>query len=191
MKIHTVVVGPIRTNCYLIEDKASKKTIILDPGDEAEKILNEIKKNKLEPIYIVNTHGHFDHVTGNPKLKAKLNIPILAHPLDAQITAATISLPVDRLLAEGDLVKAGKLTFTVIHTPGHTPGGICLYSQEEKILFSGDTLFYGTYGRTDLPYSSEEEMQKSLKKLLQLPSETKVYPGHDRPTTIGQEKQLL
>lgn len=191
MKIHTVVVGPIRTNCYLIEDENSKEAIILDPGDEPEKILDEIKKNQLKPKYIVNTHGHFDHVTGNPKLKEKLNIPILAHPLDAQITAATISLPVDQLLTEGDLIKVGKITFTVIHTPGHTPGGICLYCKEEKVLFSGDTLFYGTYGRTDLPYSSEKAMQESLNKLMQLPPETRVYPGHDRPTTIGQEKQNL
>ena len=190
MIVHAVRVGPIGTNCYLVEDETTKETLIVDPGDEAEKILDVIKKNGLKPRYIVNTHGHFDHVTGNLKLKEKTGAPVLSHELDAFLIALTLPLPPDNFLKDGDRLKVGRLTFTVIHTPGHTPGGICLYCEKEKTLFSGDTLFYGTTGRTDLPYASEKDMGISFKKLLTLPDETKVYPGHGQPTTIGQEKLI-
>jgi glyoxylase-like metal-dependent hydrolase (beta-lactamase superfamily II) len=190
MIIHTVRVGPIETNCYLVEDETTKEALIVDPGDEAEKILEVIKKNGLKPRYIVNTHGHFDHITGNLKLKEKTGAPVLSHELDAFLIALTLPLPPDNFLKDGDRLKVGRLTFTVIHTPGHTPGGICLYCEKEKTLFSGDTLFYGTTGRTDLPYASEKDMGISFKKLLTLPDETKVYPGHGQPTTIGQEKLI-
>ncbi|MFH1386478.1 MAG: MBL fold metallo-hydrolase [bacterium] len=191
MRVEAIKVGPIATNCYLAWDETTKEALILDPGDEASKILADIKKLQLKPKFIVSTHGHFDHITAIPELKKKLNIPYLANPADDMIVKATTVLSADQELKEGDGFEVGSLKFEVLATPGHTPGGICLYCEKEKILFSGDTLFHGTYGRVDLPYSSEEAMLASLKKLLQLPPETHVYPGHGWSTTIGSEQNIL
>ncbi len=191
MKIYTLVVGPIRTNCYLVEDEKNKEALVIDPGEAADKIFEAIKKLGLKPRYIVNTHGHFDHVNANGNLISKIKIPILIHENDQPALALTNSPPADRWLKDGDEIKTENLSFRVIHTPGHTPGGICLYSEKEKALFSGDTLFKGDYGRTDLPYSSEKDMLDSLKKLLKLPEDTRVYPGHGESTTIKEARQLL
>lgn len=188
MIIRTVRVGPIDTNCYIVGDEATKEALVIDPGDEAEKISAAIEAEKLAPRLIVNTHGHFDHVTADLKLKEKTGAALLIHELDLPMALLTAPLRPDRLLKDGDEIKVGTMVFSVIHTPGHTPGGICLYDEKEKVLFSGDTLFYGTTGRTDLPSSSDKEMEISFKKLMALPDETKVYPGHGRPTTIGREK---
>lgn len=191
MKIHTVIVGPLETNCYIVEDEKSKEAIVIDPGDEAEKILNFLAIHPLKVRYIVITHGHWDHVGANWELKEKTKALILIHELDVPMLSITNSPKADRYLVDKDRIDIGDLSFSVLHTPGHTPGGICLYNEKEKVLFSGDTLFAGTCGRTDLPYSSEREMEKSLKKLLKLPAETKVYPGHGPSTTIGNEKSLV
>ncbi len=191
MRIHTLIVGPIETNCYIVEDEGSKEAMIIDPGGEAEKIIKHLKNLQLRIRAIVITHGHFDHIGANRKLKEKLNVPILMHENDVFGLVTGDSPPPDSFLKEKDHFDVGDLKFEVIHTPGHTPGGISLYCEKEKVVFTGDTLFAGTWGRTDLPYSSEEEMAKSLKKLLKLPPETKVYPGHGRPTTIGEEQGLL
>lgn len=172
MRIHTIIVGPIETNCYIVEDEASKKAMIIDPGEEAEKILEHLKNLQLKIEAIVITHGHFDHIGALDAVQAG--------------TGAVVLEPDD-----GQRVFAGSISFTVIHTPGHSPESLCLYSEKEKVLFSGDTLFAGTWGRTDLPFSSEEDMILSLRKLLALPPDTKVYPGHGRSTTIGKEQGLL
>lgn len=187
MKIHVLVVGPIETNCYIVEDEAGREAVIIDPGGEAEKIIGFLEKHPLKIRAIVITHGHFDHIGANQELKNKLKIPILMHESDLFGLAMGDSPPPDRFLKDKDGFEVGGLKFEVIHNPGHTPGGISLYCKKEKVLFSGDTLFAGDYGRTDLPYSSEEDMAVSLKKLLKLPPDTKVYPGHGRPTTIGAE----
>lgn len=191
MKIHTVVVGPIDTNCYIVEDEASREAIVIDPGGEAGKITGFLEKHPLRIKAIVITHGHFDHIGANRELKEKTRAPILMHESDVFGLSAGGSPPADRFLKDKDNFEVGGLKFEVIHTPGHTPGGISLYCEKEKVIFSGDTLFAGDYGRTDLPYSSGEDMAGSLKKLLRLPPETKVYPGHGRPTTIGNEQELL
>lgn len=163
MKIHTVKVGELKTNCYIVEDEASKTAFIVDPGGEADKILTVLRENKLSVKGIVITHDHFDHVGA------------LAEIEKATGAKAATAVP----------------GFEVLCTPGHTKDGLCLYSKKEKVLFSGDTLFFGTWGRTDLPGSSAEEMKASLKRLLALPPKTKVYPGHGKPTTIGAEANLL
>lgn len=198
MKVETIKVGPIATNCYLVWDEATKEALIIDPGDEAGNILAVIKDLRLKPKYIVSTHGHFDHITAIPILKKAFNIPYLANPADDMIVKATMSIVADQDLKEGDTITLGSFTpseveglrFEVLHTPGHSPGGICLYCKAEKTLFSGDTLFQGTYGRVDLPHSSEQAMLLSLKKLLKLPPETLVYPGHGWSTTIGNEQNV-
>jgi len=191
MKIHTLKVGVIRTNCYIVEDEKTKSAIVIDPGDDADEIYKTIQENKLQIKYIVITHGHFDHITGNLELKKLLNVPILAHKADLFAYSLTDSPLPDRYLEDGDAVAFGDLSFNVIHNPGHSPGGISLYCEKEKVIFTGDTLFLDTYGRVDLPHSSPKEMETSLKKLLSLPPETKGYPGHGDPTTIGDEIRLL
>jgi len=191
MIIHTLRVGPIRTNCYLVEDEKSKECLIIDPGDNAKEIIGAIEKDRLQPTVIVITHGHWDHVGANKKLKAKYGLPIMMNEADLFGLKITDSPAPDHSLKENDAVKAGGLIFKVLQSPGHSPGGIALYSKEEKVVFTGDTLFKETYGRVDLPGSSPEAMVISLRKLLALPHETKVYPGHGKPTTIGNEQNLL
>jgi len=191
MNINVLRVGEIDTNCYIVDDGKSQEALIIDPGDNAEEILEFLNRHQLKARSIVNTHGHWDHIGANRELKARTGAPLLIHELDEFMYKASNSPPADSHLKENDLIKVGAVIFKVFHTPGHTPGGISLYCEKEKVLFSGDTLFAGTYGRTDLPYSSQTDMEKSLKKLLKLPAETKVYPGHGRPTTIGEEQGLL
>jgi glyoxylase-like metal-dependent hydrolase (beta-lactamase superfamily II) len=190
MNFYTLVVGPIETNCYIIENR-SGEAIIIDPGGEPQLIRDFLNEKKLTPRLIINTHGHFDHIKGNRELKLSSGAALLLHENDALFLAQESSPPADRFLKENDKIELGEISLRVIHTPGHTPGGISLYSEKDKILFSGDTLFQGTYGRTDLPYSSQADMMRSLEKLFALPTETKVYPGHGSPTTIGFEKNLF
>lgn len=188
MRIQTLKVGPIRTNCYLVDDEENKKALVIDAGGESAKVIALLKKDDLQLIMIVATHGHFDHHEGVRQLKEATGASFLLHKADNFGLKTTDAPPPDRFLTEGDILEVGRLKFEIIHTPGHSPGGICLYNDEEKVLFSGDTLFEGTCGRVDLPYSDEVAMITSLKKLLALPPETKVYPGHGRSTTIGTER---
>jgi glyoxylase-like metal-dependent hydrolase (beta-lactamase superfamily II) len=183
MQIQIIKVGPLQTNCYLVTENG--ETLIIDPGAEIEEILKALGDQKVKAIVL--THGHYDHVTEAFKLKPKLKAPVMVHEKDETMMAYSTQVRADKLLKDGDQL----LGFKVIHTPGHSSGSICLYSEKEKILFSGDTLFAGDYGRCDLPGSSQREMENSLKRLLALPPETKVYPGHGQPTTIGDEKNLI
>jgi len=191
MLIHTLRVGPINTNCYLVEDEPGKECLVIDPGDDAAEIVKLIEERHLKPAAIVITHGHFDHVGANRELKEKYGLPILMNRADLFGIKQTDSPAPDQDLVEGEAIRVGGLSFKVLQNPGHSPGGISLYSAQEKVIFTGDTLFYGTYGRVDLPGSSPAAMALSLKKLLALPPETNVYPGHGRPTTIGDEQNLL
>ena len=199
MKIHSFTIGPLDTNAYLVVDEGSRQTLLIDPGLESEGIYDVILEERLELSAIVNSHGHFDHVCGNAFFQAKTGKPVLIHRDDVTMMSqaaeqalaygfqVSTSPPPDGLLAEGDEVAIGESRLQVLHTPGHTPGGICLYG--EGVVFVGDTLFAGSIGRTDMPGGSYEVLLASIRsKLLSLPDETAVYPGHGPPTTIGAER---
>ncbi|MCM8760488.1 MAG: MBL fold metallo-hydrolase [Candidatus Omnitrophica bacterium] len=198
MIIEKIVVGEFQTNCYIVGCEKTGNGFIIDPGDEYEKIKEVIKKVGIEPSFIVNTHGHMDHI----KDDEKFNLPVYIHSQDtgclkdpernlSQLFGLFLTIKVESVgVEEGDILKIGNLSFQIIHTPGHTPGSICLKC--ENILFTGDTLFCGGYGRTDLPGGSEELLFKSIRtKLLVLPDETLIYPGHGPSSTIGQERRFF
>jgi glyoxylase-like metal-dependent hydrolase (beta-lactamase superfamily II) len=197
MKIETVVVGQLDTNCVVIADTITRDACIIDPGDEPERISAYIDANELRPAYIIFTHAHYDHVCAARELKEKYHAGIVMHADDVMTYDATkrlcmswgydeedFPLP-DLFLQEGDTLRVGDLCFSVIHTPGHTPGSICLFGH--GLLVTGDTLFRGSAGRTDLPGGNREHLLHSLKKLVQLPYLTRVVCGHDEETTIGVE----
>ena len=202
LKINTFIGEP--TNCYIIYDQESKETMCIDPAGDVEKIeymIKEILKGNLKYIYL--THCHGDHIGGVKELKERKGGKILAHRntaenlLDPNISLTTyiglegLVIQVDSRVDDGDLIHLGNLEFRVIHTPGHTSGGSCLYCEEEKLLFSGDTLFRGTWGRTDVPTGNFEDVINSItKKLMILPDETIVYPGHGKSTMIREEKPI-
>ncbi len=195
-------VGVNFTNCYLIGKKNSK-AIVIDPGDEIDKIMALVEKNNVEVEKIINTHGHFDHISANNELKEKTNAEIYIHEKDKEALInpeKNLSTHLgqknlvelkeaDHILREGDTVEIEDYSFEVLHTPGHSPGSISLYDSNKKILISGDTIFSMGVGRTDFPGCSQEELINSIEnKLLTLPDETKVYPGHGQETTIGKFK---
>jgi len=196
-------VGKFFTNCYVVSCEQTKEAIIIDPGFddrfEAEKIFNFIDENALAVKFVLNTHGHPDHTCGNGMVKEKFHVPLLIHEYDVHMLGRLgrkiaeffdlekYSPPADVLLRDGDLAKFGRITLKAIHTPGHSRGSISLLGEKE--VFTGDTLFSGSIGRTDFPDSSEHDMNFSLKKLANLPDHLVVYPGHGPATTIGEEKR--
>ena len=193
MQIHTFTVGILATNCYVVNCVQTREAIIIDPGldapSEAEQIVRYVDKSKLKVKFIVNTHGHSDHIRGDRTLKEKYSVPICIHAYDAHCLDAlgqNIS-PANILLEDEELMKFGQETLKVMHTPGHTPGSASFVG--EKLVFTGDTLFAGGIGRTDFPGSSNLEMRGSLGKLLHLPDDYVVYPGHGAVSTIGEEKR--
>lgn len=192
-----------KTNCYIVEDENTKETMVIDPGGDVDSIIEllDILDAKLKYIYL--THCHGDHIAGTKKLKEKKGGKILIQRFDAEglydssinlrkyIGLTSENLEADSIVDDNDLIHIGELEFRVIHTPGHTKGGSCLYCEEEKLLFSGDTLFKGTWGRTDLPTSDFVSIINSItNKLLVLPDETIVYPGHGQPTRIRDEEPI-
>jgi len=190
MKILTLVVGPIQTNCYIAFDEISKEAFVIDVGGRPQDIMSIVKENALSVKGIIATHGHFDHVTAVIALNKSLDVPFYIHEADVPMVPPQLveALSPGQLLSDGKELKIAGMTFKVIHTPGHTHGGICLYCEKDKVLFSGDTLFYADHGRCDLPVSDYGRMVSSLKKLFLLPDDTVVYPGHGGATTIGAEK---
>ena len=195
MILEHIVVGMTEANCYLFGDAQTKEVVIIDPGADADKIKKRIKQNSYLPRLIINTHGHIDHIGANNRF----DLPIFIHKDDAAFlddSSKNLSLwmgspykspPASRLLEDEDEIEIGNLILKVIHTPGHTPGGICLKCQD--ILFSGDTLFCRGIGRTDIPGGSEQTLLKSIKeKLFSLDEKITIYPGHGQSSTLGREK---
>jgi len=198
MIIKSLVVGPLENNCFIIADKHTKEALLIDPGDEPERILELITENNFKIKYIVCTHAHFDHVGALPEIKKETNALIVIHKDEVGIYKHTRELasswgyelePLpepDILVSEGDNLNIGDLQFKIFHTPGHSPGGICLFGG--GILITGDTLFAGSVGRTDLSGGDMEKLIISFKRLISLPEETRVLPGHGPLSTIRQER---
>ena len=195
-----VTVGIFEENCYLYACPKTREAVIIDPGDEAERILETIQEHELIPKYIINTHGHIDHICAIDEVSEVYPVPLAIHPADlpmytderhAQIygrSAPLVKRKPDMLLKEGDRITFGTLTLEVLHTPGHSPGSICLVSQT-YCVFSGDTLFYRSIGRTDFPGGDYAQIEQSIRnKLYTLEDDLVVFPGHGQPTTIAKEK---
>lgn len=201
MRIETFMVLPsYGTNTYLIWDEASHEAMVVDMAKTAPRVIKALEEHQLRLKYIVNTHGHADHIGGNSYLKAKTGAPICIHPadapklLDAKANLSAfmgmniVSDPMEIELTEGTALHLGVQKFTVLHTPGHSAGCICLYIP--GMLISGDTLFAGSIGRTDFPDGNMAQLKQAvIEKLYGLPDDTVVYPGHGGTTTIGEEKQ--
>jgi glyoxylase-like metal-dependent hydrolase (beta-lactamase superfamily II) len=193
-------VGPIQTNCYIAGCETSKEGVVIDPGDEGERILAEVEALGLTIKYVLNTHAHFDHIMANKAVVEATGVPLALHPLDVPLLRqnggamffgieAPPSPEPDLPLAEGDKITFGEHTFEVLFTPGHTPGHVCFYEAEAGVIFDGDVLFAGGIGRTDLPGGDYETLMSSInEKLMILPDETVVCSGHGPVTTIGQER---
>lgn len=200
MNYEMLAVGPLETNCYVVYCQDSLECAVVDPGAEADRIFQLIARKSLKPALILNTHGHIDHIGANKDIKEKFNIPLYIHSADSpmldnvQQSEMAIFLGVvdspspDHLLNDGDKIKIGKSFLRVIHTPGHSPGSVSFLG--DGFLLSGDTLFFGGVGRTDLPGGSWKDMESSIKnKILTMPDEMIVLPGHGPFTTVGQEKR--
>lgn len=200
MIIKQLPVGPIQTNCYLAGCEETQEGIVIDPGDEAERILAEVETLGLTVKYILNTHAHFDHIMANADMVKATGAPLALHPLDLPLLRenggsalfgleATPSPDPDMALAEGDTIKMGQYTFQVLFTPGHTPGHVSFYEPTANIIFDGDVLFANGIGRTDLPGGDYATLMNSIhEKLMPLPDETTVCSGHGPITTIGRER---
>ncbi len=200
--IHKILpVGPLQCNCSIIGDETTHEAMVIDPGDDIEDVLAIIRQNKLEVKQIIITHAHIDHVGGAMKLRAATGAPILLNQndyallkmLDVQASWLGMTTPgevaIEASVADGDSLHAGTLNATVLHTPGHTEGSVCLYFPAEKLLIAGDTLFARSIGRTDLPGGSFEKIIRSLRdRVMALPDDTVVIPGHGPRTTIGEER---
>ncbi len=198
--IKELVVGPLMANCFICGCSKTKEAVVIDPGGDANTILLSLADSKLKAKYIINTHGHFDHVSANGKMKDATGADILIHPLDAPMleklssnaaffgVSVENSPPCDQTLEEGDTVSFGDITLKVIHTPGHTPGGISLYTN--GVVFVGDTLFAGSIGRTDFPGGDFNTLISSIKtKLFKMEDDIRVFSGHGPETSIGTEKR--
>ena len=211
MKIKVLAVGQLSTNCYLVYDAG--EGVIIDPADEADFIAETVQKLGFKPKAIISTHGHFDHNLAAGELQMIFNIPFLIHKSDEFLfdknndsASYWLKRKINHIepqkiefLKQGDIIEFGKSRLKVLETPGHTPGSICLISDNkqtsgepvESILFSGDLIFKNAVGRSDFSYSDEKELKKSLEKILKLPENTIVYPGHGEKTTIREEKLII
>lgn len=199
-ELKTMVLPPIGTNCYILIDRATRKAAVIDPAAAGERILGVLEQAQAELALIINTHGHWDHIGANKYLHDQTRAPILIHEADApMLSSAALSAAASfgagmessaphRLLHDRDVIDLGQLKLEVLHTPGHTPGGICLFT--EDLCFSGDTLFKLSMGRTDLPGGDEAQLEYSLNKLMRYADELTVLPGHGPLTTIGYERRF-
>ena len=200
--IRKAVVGPIATNVYFLINTETKEVLIADPGAEGPLLVQYLKNNEYKPAAILLTHGHEDHIMAAQELRDAFGCPILCHEAEAALLAdpqmncsvwesTPCTLSADRFLKEGEEVTLAGMTFRVLHTPGHTAGSCCFYFPAYELLISGDTLFHGSYGRTDLPTGNDAQMLASVRRLLkELPDETIVYPGHMDRTFIAFEQRF-
>ena len=197
MVVEQIVVGPVATNCYVVADKQEGVGAIIDPGEEPAKIMDVVNKLSVEIAYIINTHGHIDHIGANGRVKELTGAPIMIHEADAgMLTSADRNLSTlmgceitspgpDRILGEGNTIMFGSIKLEVAHTPGHSPGSVCLLG--DGLVFSGDTMFFDSIGRTDFPGSSYEDIMNSIKEvLLPLDDDVTVYPGHGPWGRMGE-----
>ncbi len=198
MFIKKIIVGPLESNCYIIGNDDTKEAFVVDPGDEPDRIIDLILEERLKIKFIVCTHAHFDHVGAVPEIKEQTNAKIVIHGKDLELYENIDKQailwgykidplpPPDVIVSEGDELDVGNLAFKILHTPGHSPGAISIYG--EDILITGDTLFAGSVGRTDLYGGDIGELKNTFKRLMTLPDKTKVLPGHGQETTIGKER---
>ena len=203
MIIEALPVGPLQVNCYIVGCESTREALVVDPGDEGGRILAALDRAGLQAKVVVNTHGHFDHVGCNRQITEQTGAELLIHQQDqtllsmASMSASKYGLQVEdspeptRYLTDGMRLDFGKRSIEVLHTPGHTPGGCCLLLAHEKLVITGDTLFADSVGRTDLPGGSHEQLIASIKaRLMPLPDETVVWPGHGPSSTIGTERRM-
>jgi glyoxylase-like metal-dependent hydrolase (beta-lactamase superfamily II) len=200
MLLRQFVTGPLETNAYLVADRDTGEALVIDPGGDPAEILAFLAEERLTCRFIVNTHGHFDHISGNRALKSATGASLLVHEDDVPMLTEAVaharlfmmraenSPPPDLLLADQGEVRVGSVTLRVLHTPGHSPGGVTLVAP--GVAFCGDLVFHGSVGRTDLPGGSERMLLDSIRRhILTLPDDTVLYPGHGPETTVGFEKK--
>lgn len=195
MKIMGIPVGMIQENCYIAYGEESSQALIVDPGDWADRLIELLTEKKLTPVAILLTHGHFDHIGGVEALREHYKIPVYATKAEQEVlqntamSMAGFTLKTDEIVSDGQELLLGGMKVKVLETPGHTPGGCCYYFPEEGALFSGDTLFCESVGRTDFPGGNMSKLVRGIReKLMTLPEDVTVYPGHMEETTIGHEK---
>lgn len=202
MKIDIFPVGPFEMNCHIVYDENTREGVVIDPGDEIETLKEHIKKLNLKISHILLTHGHIDHVAFAEDLHGHLKVPMLLHKDDwemaknAPVQARMFGLPpgpipvIDAELVEGPSLKVGPFDFEVRHTPGHSPGSVTLISHADRLAIVGDVVFQGSIGRTDLPGGNHGQLISTIRaKILDLPDDYKLYPGHGDPTTVGEERR--
>lgn len=199
MRVRTFASGPIETNAFLVIDDETNEAVVFDaPPDSLDVLITAVRDEGAQVSLLVITHHHWDHIGDGAALAQALgasvaahpaSLPFLEHPAGGSVPIAPIA--VDRLLNDGGSVEIGSMRFQVLHTPGHAPGEITLYTAENSAMFGGDTLFPNGYGRTDIPGASEAETLATLRRLLDLPDDVTVYPGHGLPTTIGAERRWM
>lgn len=201
LKIRCIVVGPLWTNSYLVWDTEKMEGILIDPGDEGSKLISEVRKHKINLKNIIITHGHFDHLKDAGYVSSKLGIPVMIGEKEISVIEhvseqsvlfgfSPISPPaISNFLNENDIIKVGDYSFTVLNTPGHSPGSISLYNSSEGVAIVGDLIFYESIGRTDIPGADYSTLIESIKKyILTMPDNTRLLPGHGEETTVGHEK---
>lgn len=201
IELRGYVIGMVGTNTYMVTNKDTKETLIIDPAERADFLASEIRKNELKPVAILLTHGHFDHIMAVNELRDEFGIKVYAHEDEVDILAdpnlnsssmagQRYTTSADELLKDGQDLSLAGIDMKIIHTPGHTKGGCCFYMPQEGVIFVGDTLFNGSIGRTDFPTGSMSQLIRGVEeKLFTLPEDTVVYPGHMSETSIGQEKK--
>lgn len=202
LRVEQYVVGPVMTNCYFAVNEDTNEMLVIDPGDSAKQLVDKIKERALKPAAVLLTHGHFDHAWAAKEVAEEFSVPVYAEEHEKEtLLSPEINLcgmmgqrgvifHADVYVKDEDTLDLAGFSVKVLHTPGHTKGGCCYYIEKEQALFSGDTLFCQSVGRTDFPGGSASVLIRSIEeKLLPLPGQTKVYPGHNETTTIGYERQ--